>query len=794
MDQLLKLKSMRMVFWFKQSYKNIYVRIYTIFLIVIISFSFLSKEAFANMVGYDCRYGTPNVDNSYKRFYYWQLFMSKDKKKATIKNSEIEFIQEGRDKKYIYLSSKDKTNWIRVNHSDCESNSIYEYLYNDYLYKLYKYDEKKSKFSRIGTLKNKDGLCAFVFLRTNLYDTENTNANHPASCKVKNYDQLANKYYIREGSGKYKQYIKRSESKYKKNDIKELSIFNKTFNELTIKDRKSIQSFLTSKKLYSNKIDGIFGPKTENAIKKYAKSLGIEVSLESKKKFQELLKNIIIISKQTNNKKIEISKPILIPKSKIYSCSAKDGTSKLLNLSYIDNEILGFITDQPNEKKQKKGYILQKNGQVYIGQKKDTTEFLRFEAPNKLELMSSSSSWDGDCMTNPISIANKIEKDKSPVPKKEKKINDIKTLVPIIESYNCYPENSNDNVHTTSRLLVISSLGNKYLGFVTGRSVADGKIDKVGYLLNKDGNVFIGRKRNSTDILKFGSSILKMKSFNEVWNGFCKKSLGPVAVSTKEIYLELFNKKEIKWEKQFTLNTASKEKKCSIKKLNNCSSDQLCNIATLGNEWDMSFIEFVDEAKKRGLTCGTKTYDSNKMSAVFKTLSFNQRRHVQAALKNLGFYKKSIDGIWGTGTNEAIKQYVLKNDLYSLTNNTNGSKKIFSVLRDDFEYVPPKVKNANSSNQSSGYRKLVANPMYSFEDTVSICKPEASYAESQAKRNIFSSRGCVGANYFLNQNCYNSSETIMRSIGNNLTAISAGRQAYSIALRSCLARFGWRLN
>ena len=70
MVQSLKLKSMRMVFWFKQSYKNIYFRIYTIFcLIVIISFSFLSKEAFANMVGYDCRYSAPNVA------YYYEVLL-----------------------------------------------------------------------------------------------------------------------------------------------------------------------------------------------------------------------------------------------------------------------------------------------------------------------------------------------------------------------------------------------------------------------------------------------------------------------------------------------------------------------------------------------------------------------------------------------------------------------------------------------------------------------------------------------------------------------------------------------
>ena len=107
---------------------------------------------------------------------------------------------------------------------------------------------------------------------------------------------------------------------------------------------------------------------------------------------------------------------------------------------------------------------------------------------------------------------------------------------------------------------------------------------------------------------------------------------------------------------------------CSPKR---CSDSALCNWATTEQknwlEADV-FRKHVNEAKRRGLTCGVKPkaearpYPPKKVSpsplkVAFKKLSQDKRKQLQSNLKDLSFYKSSIDGLYGKGTAGALTAY-----------------------------------------------------------------------------------------------------------------------------------------
>ena len=66
-----------------------------------------------------------------------------------------------------------------------------------------------------------------------------------------------------------------------------------------------------------------------------------------------------------------------------------------------------------------------------------------------------------------------------------------------------------------------------------------------------------------------------------------------------------------------------------------------------------------------------------------------QRKQVQYALKELGYYRSSIDGIWGKGTRRALQEFLDKegsveklNDIYStLVAKVNGPSKFAEPKR-----------------------------------------------------------------------------------------------------------------
>ncbi len=108
-----------------------------------------------------------------------------------------------------------------------------------------------------------------------------------------------------------------------------------------------------------------------------------------------------------------------------------------------------------------------------------------------------------------------------------------------------------------------------------------------------------------------------------------------------------------------------------------CSSDELCEKTTYngpsgGKVWSAIYENFVSEAVRRGLDCGVsskQSNDTNNFETYFNNLDFSQRRQIQFSLQDLGYYKATIDGLWGQGTRRAVKKFIRDN---KLTNSTNS--------------------------------------------------------------------------------------------------------------------------
>jgi hypothetical protein len=121
-----------------------------------------------------------------------------------------------------------------------------------------------------------------------------------------------------------------------------------------------------------------------------------------------------------------------------------------------------------------------------------------------------------------------------------------------------------------------------------------------------------------------------------------------------------------------------------------CSIIELCKEATITKrgylEWNFDALSHVAAAKDAGLSCGVdQEAKSAEQPSVVKQarftkndfLSFSEleRRQIQYALKQLGFYTSSVDGLWGRGTDKAVNDFVLDQNITA-----NVAKTVYKSL------------------------------------------------------------------------------------------------------------------
>jgi V8-like Glu-specific endopeptidase len=83
----------------------------------------------------------------------------------------------------------------------------------------------------------------------------------------------------------------------------------------------------------------------------------------------------------------------------------------------------------------------------------------------------------------------------------------------------------------------------------------------------------------------------------------------------------------------------------------------------------------IKEAKKRGLSCGVRQLNNKDLKQAFISQTKLKRQQLQYALKKLGYYSFGIDGLWGKGTSSGLDKFVNGNALKG-----NTEAQVFSNL------------------------------------------------------------------------------------------------------------------
>lgn len=143
------------------------------------------------------------------------------------------------------------------------------------------------------------------------------------------------------------------------------------------------------------------------------------------------------------------------------------------------------------------------------------------------------------------------------------------------------------------------------------------------------------------------------------------------------------------------------EDTCSLANLEVCSEKALCDLATTEfsnlRAWqnDVSLVGYVKEAKKRKLTCGVKQAKPIDLKQAFNAAPKIYRQQLQYALKHLGFYGYETDGLWGSGTQLALENFILANGLENI-----GEDKVFNNILSKVK-VPSSFKTVKVPSSSS---------------------------------------------------------------------------------------------
>jgi len=229
----------------------------------------------------------------------------------------------------------------------------------------------------------------------------------------------------------------------------------------------------------------------------------------------------------------------------------------------------------------------------------------------------------------------------------------------------------------------------------------------------------------------------------------------------------------------------------------------------------------VEEAQKMALTCIQSTYADCGLSikavtqkaAKHQTIinivvlksHFNEqpllkRKQLQYALKKLGVYGSSVDGLWGSGTSTAFSNYIKINDL-SASSSESVFASVLSKVNVPTAFSSPKKRVAprkqaktNRNTNTAGLRAIVDSPPVTGVQAKAICEPQAKMASRNAGSSSSGSTRtrCTGYGYSIN--CRSSSGPSSAAEG-LLLGLASGlekRSAREDAMAACLAQYGWK--
>ena len=115
----------------------------------------------------------------------------------------------------------------------------------------------------------------------------------------------------------------------------------------------------------------------------------------------------------------------------------------------------------------------------------------------------------------------------------------------------------------------------------------------------------------------------------------------------------------------------------------------------------------------------------DNIRSIFNSYSMQKRKEIQLALKKEGFYRSSIDGLYGKGTRRAIEDFATQNG-YSISNESGVTKILTSVLKGAVVEEPKQVVIATTVNVTKSEPKADSGMATSVE-TLNLVKPSSDF-------------------------------------------------------------------
>lgn len=194
--------------------------------------------------------------------------------------------------------------------------------------------------------------------------------------------------------------------------------------------------------------------------------------------------------------------------------------------------------------------------------------------------------------------------------------------------------------------------------------------------------------------------------------------------------------------------------------------------------------------------------DGVALGNAFKSQSVLRRKQLQYALKKLGVYSSSVDGLWGNGTKTAFSNFIKINDL-KVGSIEDVFASVLSKVDVPTAFATPK-RNTSTSRSTPNNMALKAPKGWStfsgsaeigFEQAMAICKPQSENAWDREPGVEFdTSYNCNG--YGNNYNCrsYSGPANAAQGLAAGLVSGLMKREAKQRVLKSCMARYGWKKN
>jgi hypothetical protein len=185
------------------------------------------------------------------------------------------------------------------------------------------------------------------------------------------------------------------------------------------------------------------------------------------------------------------------------------------------------------------------------------------------------------------------------------------------------------------------------------------------------------------------------------------------------------------------------------------------------------------------------SFNAADFRQVFVSRTLLQRQQLQYALKELGHYSSSIDGLWGNGTSSAMARFVQSTGV-----NARYPERVFRDLLSRVDvpssFAAPRTSTPRAATASSTTQS--ASPEARVEQ---ICRRRADQARRVARNNHRPSNTSTTAtcrrDFFGNYDCSTSTGVTGGAWGGMLAALeadNAGRDAYDLEYETCMIQLG----